>query len=97
MEKCYDNDVSKFLYLFTKLPLNEIKKLSLLKDQEINEAKKILAYEVTKIVRGKEDADEAFEIANNIFNSNIIDERLPNISQKKLDLKNNTFYNFRCY
>ena len=58
----------KFLNLFTKLPLNEIKKLSLLKDKEINEAKKILAYEITKIVRGKEDANEASEMANNIFN-----------------------------
>ena len=86
-----DNDVSKFLYLFTKLPLKEIEKLSMLKDQEINEAKKILAYEVTKLVRGKEDADEAIDIANNIFNSNIIDDRLPNISQNKLNLQNNIF------
>ena len=43
----------KFLYLFTKLPLSEISKLSDLKDKEINEAKKILAFEVTKIVRGE--------------------------------------------
>ncbi len=86
-----DNDVSKFLYLFTKLPINEIVKLSALKNQEINEAKKILAYEVTKIVRGKDDADEALEIANNTFNSKIIDERLPNISQKELDIKNENF------
>ncbi len=86
-----DNDVSKFLYLFTKLPINEIAKLSALKDKEINEAKKILAYEVTKIVRGKNDAEEASEIANNTFNVNIIDERLPNISQKKLDIVNDHF------
>ena len=86
-----DNDVSKFLHLFTKLPLSEISKLSLLKDQEINEAKKILAYEVTKIVRGKEDADEAYEISNNIFNSKIVDERLPNISQDKSSLKNENY------
>jgi len=86
-----DNDVSKFLHLFTKIPLVEIKKLSKLKNQEINEAKKILAYEVTKIVRGKEDADEALEIANNIFNENIFDQRLPNISQKKNDIKNEKF------
>ncbi len=86
-----DKDVSKFLYLFTKLPIDEIKKLSSLKDKEINEAKKILAYEVTKIVRGKKDADEALEIATNIFNSNITDERLPKISEKKLILKNETF------
>ena len=86
-----DDDVSKFLYLFTKLPLKEIEKLSTLKNEEINEAKKILAYEVTKLVRGKEDADEALEIANNIFNSNIIDERLPNISEKKLNLEDEIF------
>ncbi len=86
-----DKDVSKFLYLFTKLPLNEIKKLSSLKNQEINEAKKILAYEVTKIVRGIEDADEALEIANNTFNSKIVDQRLPNISYNKLDIKNKNF------
>ncbi len=86
-----DEEVSKFLYLFTKLPLKEIKKLSLLKNQEINEAKKILAYEVTKIVRGKEDADEASGIAKNIFDSKILDERLPNISHKKLELSNENF------
>tara|TARA_Y200000002_G_scaffold88981_1_gene71394 strand:+ start:310 stop:1548 length:1239 start_codon:yes stop_codon:yes gene_type:complete len=86
-----DNDVTKFLYLFTKLPIKEIVKLSELREQEINEAKKILAYEVTKIVRGMEDANEALEITNNTFNSNIIDQRLPNISQKKLDIENESF------
>ena len=86
-----DQDVSRFLYLFTKLPLNEIKKLSELKNQEINEAKKILAYEVTKIVRGTEDANEALEIADNTFNSKIVDQRLPNISQNISDIKNNNF------
>ena len=57
--------------------LREIEKLSLLKNQEINEAKKILAYEVTKIVRGKEDADEAqditplyFRLIHKIYNDN---------------------------
>ena len=86
-----DNYVTKFLYLFTKLPIDEIKKLSKLKDQEINEAKKILAYEVTKIVRGKDDADEALEITNNAFNSKIVDQRLPNISQNQSDITNNNF------
>ncbi len=86
-----DNDVSKFLYLFTKLPLKEIEKLSMLRDEEINEAKKILAYEVTKLVRGKEDADEAVEIADNIFSSNKIDARLPYISEKKLNLQDDIF------
>ena len=86
-----DIDVSKFLHLFTKIPLDEIEKLSELKNKEINEAKKILAYEVTKIVRGKKDADEALEITNNTFSSNIIDKRLPNISQNKSDIDNGNF------
>ena len=63
----------------------------MLKNQEINEAKKILAYEVTKIVRGTEDADEALEIADNTFSSKIIDQRLPNISHNETDIKNNNF------
>ena len=86
-----DKNVSKFLYLFTKLPIDEIKKLSSLKDKEINEAKKILAYEVTKIVRGKKEAEEAKEIANNLFQSNIIDERINNYSVKISQFKNNSF------
>jgi len=86
-----DQDVSRFLYLFTKLPLGEIKKLSALKNKEINEAKKILAYEVTKIVRGEENANEALEITSNTFNSKIIDQRLPNISHNLSDIKNNNF------
>ncbi|MDA9633049.1 tyrosine--tRNA ligase, partial [Pelagibacteraceae bacterium] len=44
-----DDDVEKFLKLFTKINLKEISKLSKLKGKEINEAKKILAFEVTKI------------------------------------------------
>ena len=86
-----DNNVVKFLYLFTKIPIDEIKKLSSLKDKEINEAKKILAYEVTKLVRGKKEAEEAKEIANNLFQSNILDERINNYSVKISHIKNNDF------
>ncbi len=86
-----DNNVIKFLYLFTKIPIDEIKKLSLLKDKEINEAKKILAYEVTKLVRGEKEAEEAKEIANNLFQSNILDERINNYSIKTSHIVNNTF------
>ena len=86
-----DNNVVRFLYLFTKIPIEEIKKLSSLKDKEINEAKKILAYEVTKLVRGKKEAEEAKEIANNLFQSNILDERINNYSVKISHIKNNDF------
>ncbi len=86
-----DRDVKKFLHLFTNLPIEEISKLSKLKDKEINEAKKILAYEVTKMVRGKKNADEAFEIANNTFNQNKADSRLNNILVNFTDLQNDKF------
>ena len=65
--------MEKFLKLFTTIELKESTKLSELKGQESNEAKKILAFEVTKITRGIDSAKEAEEIANNIFNKKQID------------------------
>jgi len=54
-----DQDVGRFLRLFTDLPIDEIKKLESLKDQEINEAKKVLATEVTRICHGDKEAEIA--------------------------------------
>ena len=54
-----DRDVGRFLRLFTLLPLDEIRRLEALKDSGINEAKRILAYEATKITHGEKAADEA--------------------------------------
>jgi tyrosyl-tRNA synthetase len=56
---CDDRDVGRFLRLYTLLPLGEIARLETLKDGEINEAKRILAYEATKITHGHKAADEA--------------------------------------
>tara|TARA_B100001287_G_C22672370_1_gene525907 strand:- start:965 stop:2200 length:1236 start_codon:yes stop_codon:yes gene_type:complete len=86
-----DQDVNKFLKLFTMLPSSEIKKLSELQSQEINNAKKILAYEVTKLVRGEEAAKEALEITENVFNSNAIDQRLNQFSIEEKKIKDNSF------
>ena len=86
-----DNFVPKFLNLFTKLPISEIKKLSLLKNEEINESKEILAFEVTKIVRGEEGAKEAKEISDNLFKSKTIDNRVRNYSINLKNIKENTF------
>ena len=62
-----DADVKTCLSLLTFLPMSEVNRLSALKDSEINEAKKILAYEVTKLVHGKEHADAAAKSAAEIF------------------------------
>ena len=77
--------------LFTKLPISEIKKLSKLKGKEINEAKKILAYEVTKISRGENQAKEAEEISNNLFTKNILDQRITSFSVNSKEILSSTF------
>jgi len=86
-----DEDIERFLMLFTNINLNEIQKLSQLKGQEINEAKKILAYEVTKITRGITSANEAKDIANNIFNKKTIDERIFTFEIESIELQKNNF------
>ena len=77
--------------MFTKISLSEIKKLSKLKGKEINEAKKILAFEVTKICRGDNSAKEAEDIANNLFNIKKIDDRLPSYQIKSSFLLSSEF------
>ena len=86
-----DNDVERFLKLFTTLNLEEINKLANLKNQEINEAKKILAYEVTKICRSKKSADDALEISKNIYDENLVDVRANSIEILSNDIVNNNF------
>ena len=86
-----DADILKFLLLFTKLPIPEIKKLSKLKGKEINEAKKILAYEVTKISRGENQAKEAEDISNNVFTNNKLDERINSFEINLKDILNSKF------
>ena len=63
----HDADVIKFLKLFTDLDLGEIENLAQLKDQEINQAKEILAFEATKICHGDLAANEALQKAREIF------------------------------
>lgn len=62
-----DADVIKFLKLFTDLDLEEISKLEKLQGSEINEAKKILAYEATKLCHGKDNADLALKTSIETF------------------------------
>ena len=62
-----DSDVRNCLALLTFLPMEEVERLGALEGSEINEAKKILAYEVTKQVHGKEEADKAAEATAALF------------------------------
>lgn len=74
-----DGDVGRFLRLFTELPLDEIAKLEALKGAEINEAKKILANEVTRLARGDAAALEAAETARKTFEQGIAADTLPTV------------------
>ncbi|HLT01533.1 MAG TPA: tyrosine--tRNA ligase [Geminicoccaceae bacterium] len=62
-----DPDVGRFLRLFTELPLDEIERLEALQSAELNEAKKILAYEATRLCRGERAAATAAETARGLF------------------------------
>jgi len=64
-----DADVEKFLLLYTYLPTEECKRLGALQGQEINHAKEVLAFELTKIIHGQEEAEKAREGARAAFKS----------------------------
>ena len=82
-----DEDVDRFLKLFTELPLDEIARLSALKGNELNEAKKILAHEVTQLCHGRDVANSVAESARKIFEEGSIGQDLPFIIINKNDLE----------
>ena len=72
-----DADVIKCLKLLTFMPLDEIDEYAKLKDSQINEAKKRLAYEVTKLVHGEEEAQKAQSAAAALFGGGGNTENMP--------------------
>ena len=83
-----DGDVSRFLKLFTVMPLDEIARLSALQGSEINEAKKILANEATAMVHGRAAADAAAETARRTFEEGALAETLPTIEVPNAEMAN---------
>ncbi len=69
-----DRDVEKFLSLLTFLPMEEVKRLGSLEGAEINKAKEVLAYEVTKMVHGEEEAKKAQKASRALFEGDKVDE-----------------------
>lgn len=74
-----DGDVENCLSLLTYLPMDEVRRLASLKDAAINEAKKVLAYEVTKLVHGEEEARKAQEAAEALFGGGVNLDNVPTI------------------
>lgn len=84
-----DADVIKCLKLLTFVPMEQINELAKLKDKEINEAKKILAYEVTKIIHGEEEANKCKKTAEALFEgTSQSDIEMPSTVVSKNDLAN---------
>ncbi|MBS0246615.1 MAG: tyrosine--tRNA ligase [Proteobacteria bacterium] len=81
-----DGDVSRFLRLFTTLPLAEIAKLAALQGAEINEAKKVLATEATALVHGRAAAEQAEATAKKTFEEGALAESLPTVEIPRGDL-----------
>ena len=74
-----DSEVYDVLRMLTFLPMDEVRRLSELKDEKINEAKKIAAFEITKLIHGEDEAIKAKQTAEALFENNGDLENMPNI------------------
>jgi tyrosyl-tRNA synthetase len=81
-----DADVGRFMKLFTDLPLDEIARLEALGGAEINEAKKILAFEATRLCHGEAAAQQAAETARQTFEQGALADTLPSIEVARASL-----------
>ena len=80
-----DNEVYDVLRMLTYMPMEEVKRLSELKDEKINEAKKIAAFEITKLIHGEEEALKAQKAANALFEGKGSLENMPTVKIDNLD------------
>ena len=81
-----DADVGRFLRLFTELPLDEIARLETLEGQELNDAKKTLATEATRLCHGEAAAAEAEETARHTFEQGRLGADLPTIEVQQAEI-----------
>ncbi len=83
----HDDDVERFLGLFTFLPMDEVRRLRALKGAELREAKKVLAYEVTSVVHGAAAADEAVQATAATFGSQASAKGVPTHEVPRAELE----------
>ena len=81
-----DADVMKCIRMLTFLPLEQIDEMSTWKDERLNEAKEILAYELTKMVHGEEEAVKAQNAARALFSGEADTEHMPTTQLTDADL-----------
>lgn len=78
-----DADVEKCLALLTFLPMDEVRRLGALEGAEINKAKEVLAYEITKLVHGEEEANKAKSAAEALFSGGVDMSNVPTVTVAK--------------
>ena len=84
-----DADVIKCMKLLTFIPIEEIEAMESWQGSELNKAKEMLAFELTKMVHGEEEANKALATAKSMFSSGVADENMPStdIAEKLTDGK----------
>ena len=80
-----DGSVENVFNMLTFVPIEKIKEFSSYKDEKINEAKKILAYEITKLVHGEEEAKKAEEASNALFSGQGNLDNMPSVTIDNLN------------
>ena len=80
-----DSDVEKCLALLTFLPMDEVRRLGAYKDEKINDAKKVLAYEVTKLIHGQAEADKAVKATEALFGGGADMDNVPTLEITEAD------------
>lgn len=84
-----DADVIKCIKMLTFVPVEEINELAKAEGSEINKVKERLAYEVTTLVHGKEEADKALEAARSVFGSGAVSANMPTTELSVADFTDN--------
>ena len=81
-----DDSVENVLNMLTFLPVEKIKDLTAYKDERINEAKKVAAFEITKLIHGEEEAKKAEEASNALFNGQGSLDNMPTVNIETYDI-----------
>ena len=81
-----DSSVETVLKMLTFLPIEQINELSNLKDEKINEAKKVAAYEITKLIHGEEEAKKAEEASNALFSGTGSLDNMPTVKLESTNI-----------
>lgn len=84
-----DSEVNQVLRMLTRLDMEEVNRLSNLQGAEINEAKKIAAYEITKLIHGEDEADKAKKAAEALFENSSNTDNMPTVKVNKTEFNDN--------